>query len=158
MSAISRPLLKAPLAGTPADSVNAYNNQNAEAQANLANAVGGYKKLKNKSMTRRRQSQSKNKKKFSRKARHNKRSMRRVRGGAAQPAPYMAVPYPVTGAGGQDPNSIMYANAKNQNQAAANSIYDKEAANMKGGFLRRGLWRKSKPGFPKRPPLSKKKK
>lgn len=144
MSTISRPLLKAPLAGTPADSVNAYNNQNAEAQANLANAVGGYKRRKNKSITRRTRNLSRKTRRNKRNKR-NKKSMRRVRrGGGTQPAPYMAVPYPVTGAGGQDPNSIMYANAKNQNQAAANSIYDKEAANMKGGFLRRGYLRKRK--------------
>lgn len=103
--------MKAPLAGTPQDSVNAYNNRNAIAQTDLANAVGGKKK------------------------RHRKRSSR---GGGATAAPYMAVPYPVSGAGGQDPNSIMYANAANQNQAAANRIYDKEAAVIKGGFSRRG--------------------
>lgn len=114
---ISRPLMKAPLAGTPQDSVNAYNNRNAIAQADLANAVGGKKR------------------------RYRKRSSR---GGGAVAAPYMAVPYPVSGAGGQDPNSIMYENAANQNQAAANRVYDKEAAVLKGGFLRRGVFKTKK--------------
>lgn len=154
MSSISRPLLKAPLAGTPQESAIAYNNRNAEAQANLANAVGGYKRRATK-------------KRRSKRMKRNKRTGRARRGGGGQPAPYMAVPYPVTGAGGQDPNSIMFANAKNQNQAAANSVYDKEAANMKGGFLKRGFLkpglvrkggRSFKKRFPKRSTMSKKKK
>ena len=109
MSGISQPLMKAPLAGTPQQSAQKYTADQANSQANLAKAVGG-KRIKSKN---------------------------RYKGGdGGLPAPQMLTPYPVAGAGDQNPNAIMLKNASSQNQGGANAVYD-NAARMKGGRRRR---------------------
>ena len=61
---------------------------------------------------------------------------RRVkRGGSGIPAPYMQTPYPVAGAGDQNPSSIMLNNAKMESQGGANAVYDSSARTMTGGTM-----------------------
>lgn len=103
MSAISQPLMKAPLGGTPQQSAQMYTANQASSQASLARAVGGRRRIKIK------------------------------RGGSGVPAPQMLTPYPVAGAGDQNPNAIMLKNAGSQNQGGANAVYDNSARTMKGG-------------------------
>jgi hypothetical protein len=95
-----------PMSGnSPQQSAGINLKAQAESQASLARAVGG-------------------------------RGKRRVkRGGSGIPAPYMQTPYPVAGAGDQNPNSIMLNNAKMESQGGANAVYDSSARNMKGGTM-----------------------
>ena len=61
------------------------------------------------------------------------RTRKRTRGGTGKvAAPQMKVSYTPTGGPGQDPNSIMAANAKTSSQVQSNSEYD-SYANKKGG-------------------------
>jgi hypothetical protein len=83
-------------------------NQTAR-QASLANAVGGRRR-------KRRRGRSFNRK-----------------GGSGIAAPQMLTPYPVAGAGDQNPNAIMKNNAIQENQGGANAVYDNSARTMKGG-------------------------
>ena len=110
MSAVSQPLMKAGLGNSPQQSAQIEMANQAKSQANLARAVGG----------------------------RRRKTKRTTRGGSTTggvPAPQMAIPYSVPGAGDQNPNAIMLNNAKSQNQGAADAIYDSSAKTMKGGCV-----------------------
>jgi hypothetical protein len=99
------PQEKPMLAGNPKDSAIAANNQAIASQTNLIKATsGGY--------------------------RHNKRNRY---GGATNEitVPQYQMQYSTTGAGGQDPNSIIKQNAEISTQGAENAKYDNLA--RKGG-------------------------
>jgi hypothetical protein len=102
------------LAGNPKDSAIAANNQATTRQANLIKATGG---------SRRRQIYKRNK-----------------YGGATNDVtvPQYQMQYKPTGAGGQDPNSIIKQNAGLSTQGDANAQYDNLAAKKGGSRKKRG--------------------
>ena len=104
------PSVQAMPGGNPRDSAILAQQQSSQSQAALANAVGGYRKHKNRRLT-------------------NKH------GGATQDAivvPQFQMLYKPTGSGGQDPNNIIKSGSQISTQGAANSTYDKYASQMGG--------------------------
>ena len=101
------PQEKPMLAGNPKDSAIAANNQSIAKQSDLIKATGG--------------------------SRH--KSKRNKYGGATGGVvvPQYQMQYAPTGAGGQDPNSIIKQNAGLSTQGDANAQYDNLAGVKKGG-------------------------
>ena len=102
------------LAGNPKDSAIAANNQAISRQADLIKATGG---------SRRRHIHKRNK-----------------YGGATTgvTVPQYQMQYKPTGAGGQDPNSIIKQNAELSTQGDANAQFDNLAAKKGGSKKKRG--------------------
>jgi hypothetical protein len=108
------PQEKPMLAGNPKDSAIAANNQSASRQADLIKATSGGKRYR--------------------------RYKRNKHGGADNGGvvvPQFQMQYSTTGAGGQDPNSIIKQNASVSTQGAENAKYD-NLARVGGSRKRRG--------------------
>lgn len=106
------PQQKPMLAGNPKDSAIAANNDSINRQANLIKATSGGKRY-----------------------RRNKKYGGGSNDGIA--VPQMQVQYSTTGAGGQDPNSIIKQNTSVSVQAAENAKYD-DLARKGGSRKKRG--------------------
>lgn len=105
------PQQKPMLAGNPKDSAIAANNQAIGRQTDLIKATSG--------------------------GRRHRRNKKYKYGGADVTVPQMQVPYSTTGAGGQDPNSIIKQNSANSVQGTENAKYD-NLARVGGSRKKRG--------------------